>query len=128
MQKIVEHLDWRTLIEAKPETSVEIISSLDEYFRHFVQVLIEVEDGKRTIKSQNCIKCDEILTGFMALFGKGGFQWGIAHGEGICAKCHWPSRAHHLVRNKDGEEFLTLRNFVLQYHPDFVTDRKDEVV
>jgi hypothetical protein len=123
-EKTVERLNWRTLIEAKPETSAETIAALDDYFQHFVQVPIDEKDGKREIKPQNCIKCDEPLTGFMAvLVGKGGFTWGLAHGEGHCAHCRWPARGHHFIKDKDGKEIVTLRNFILQVHPDFVTDR-----
>lgn len=123
----VAHLDWRTLIEAKPETSQATIDALDKYFDVFAQPALKMVDGKPQFTDQVCIKCDEPLTGMMAMmFGKGGFTWGLAHGEGFCRNCRWPSRMYHFIKGADGEDLMTLRGVVLQYHPDFVSERKAE--
>lgn len=115
-----DHLDWRTLMSATDETTPETIEALDEYFRHFVAVPME---GNR-VNTQYCVGCEEPLTGLEAvLMGRGGFRWGLAHGEGQCSGCGWPARAHHFVKGKDGREILSLENFVLQVHPDFVTQK-----
>lgn len=72
-----------------------------------------------------CLKCGEQLTGFHAmLLGKGGFEWGLAHGEGHCRNCGWPARAYHSAKKATGEDLFTVRNLILQYHPDFVETRK----
>jgi hypothetical protein len=56
----------------------------------------------------------------MGLFG--GFEWGLAHGEGHCTYCHYPMRGHHLV-----EGLGTIRNLFLAYHPSGLSfDLKEE--
>lgn len=116
----VPNCDWRTFIRASDDATQELRDELTEYFRHFVQPPIVEEDGKKSIGDQTCVGCGEPLTGFIgALLGKGGFTWGIAHGEGHCRKCGWPARGHHFINAE-----ITLRNFILQYHPDFVERKK----
>lgn len=121
-----EHLDWRTIIEAKAETPQATVDALDAYFHGFAQPVITIVDGKKSLGKMPCLKCGEpTADGIMSfLTGKGGFTWGIAHGEGFCANCRWPARAHHFIKDANGEGVVTLRNFVLQYHPDFVSERK----
>lgn len=121
----VEHLDWHTLIHAKSDTSPEIIKALDEYFAPFAQPPGETKDGKFHVKDGHpCLKCGEALTGLASmLIGSGGFRWGLAHGEGNCSKCGWPARMYHFIKDDKGEELMTVRGFLLQYHPDAVTMR-----
>lgn len=70
-------------------------------------------------QNQDCLHCGEELTGMMAgLFGRGGFEWGLAHGEGHCRGCGYPARAHHWIKGADGKEIASFRNLVLQYLPD----------
>jgi hypothetical protein len=125
----VAHLDWRTFIDAKPETPQATIDALDAYFNGFAQPAITVAvDGKKSLGKLPCLKCDEPLAdGIMSfLTGKGGFTWGLAHGEGFCRNCRWPARAYHFIKDVDGNDLMTLRGVVLQYHPDFVSERKAE--
>lgn len=66
-----------------------------------------------------CLHCGDDLTGLMAsLFGSGGFEWGLVHGEGHCRGCGWPARALHYAKDAKGEDLFSLRNMVLQYRPD----------
>lgn len=110
----VPKLDWRSVINAGPDTPVETIAALDDYFSHFVAV--EITDNK--IQSQKCVGCEKDLTGFF-----GTWRWAIAQGSGQCGHCGWPSNGHHFIRDADGNEIVTLRNFILQIHPDFVEKR-----
>lgn len=114
----VKRMDWRKTMTAGAETPPEFIAALDKYFEPFAE---PVRGEERSEKPLLCIKCDEPLTGMLAsMFGKGGFTWGMVHGEGHCAGCGWPARAHHYITDKDGSELVTLRNVILQYHPDVV--------
>jgi hypothetical protein len=126
MPATVAKLDWRTLINAKPETPQETIDALDKYFGVFAQPNMEQRDGVNILGDQPCLKCDEPLAGGLAEYflSKGGFEWGLVHGEGHCRGCHWPARAHHFIKDADGKDVVTLRNVILQYHPDYVSVRR----
>lgn len=100
--------DWRTFIETtEGVTPPDMIAALDEYFSHFAE------------SAAKCLKCGEPLGGWT-----GTFRWGLAHGEGACSACGWPARAHHFIKDKDGRDLCSLRNFILQYHPKFVTKKR----
>lgn len=101
-------------MKGEPPTPT-FITDCENYFHQFVKPVREAKD-----QSPICFHCGEHLTGVMAMLGRGGFEWGITHGEGHCAGCKWPARAHHFAKNAMGEDLFTLRNFVLSYHPDFV--------
>lgn len=123
---IAPRLDWRTLIGAKPDTTPDILAALDSYFMPFAQPPGEKRDGTYRVADEHpCLRCGERLMGLTAMLMGGGFTWGLAHGEGYCVKCKWPARAHHFIKNTDGSDLLTVRNFILQYHPDFVEKRSD---
>ncbi len=127
--KEVPKLDWRTLFKPKGDMPEAQIKALDSYFSCFAQPPYTVAaDGWNEIGKQPCLKCEEPLTGDLADFilRKGGFTWGIAHGEGFCRNCKWPSRAYHFIKDADGKDLITIRNVILQYHPEFVTERKAE--
>jgi hypothetical protein len=123
--KPVARLDWRTLITANPETPKATTDALDRYFEAFAQPAMVERDGKNILGNQPCLKCDEPLAdGIMSLLrGKGGFEWGLVHGEGHCRECGWPARAYHFIKDAEGGDLVTLRNVILQYHPDFVSAR-----
>lgn len=107
-------------LEFKDRCEPELRRSIEDYLSHFAAPKLKGENGEHL-----CLKCNEPLLGFMAaLFGKGGFEWGLVHGEGFCRNCHWPARAYHSIKDKDGSTLCSLRNVVLQYHPDFVEARK----
>lgn len=124
MEKTVQKLNWRTFMSAKDETPEETIRALTTHFEHYVQpTWKKAEDGGVTFADgQPCVSCGKDfnpdLAGF--LLNGGGFEWGLVHGEGRCSNCGWPATGHHFVKDENGDEVMTLRNFVLQYHPDFV--------
>lgn len=119
----VARLDWHTILKADAETPAATIAALDAYFEPFAQPEFDDKRGGEE-KPMLCLKCREPLTGFFAsMFGRGGFEWGIAHGEGRCRCCGWPARAMHYIKDADGQEVANIRNLVLQYHPDEVTER-----
>jgi len=67
----------------------------------------------------SCPNCGATLGGLM-----GSFRWGIAHGEGNCNQCGWPCRAYHNIKDDVGALFNRPIEFVLAYHPDFVTKQE----
>ena len=73
----------------------------DEYLSQFAKLI----DAK-------CLCCGNALSCCLGMGIFGGFEWGLAHGEGHCAHCHYPMRGHHRV-----EGLGTIRNLFLQYHP-----------
>lgn len=120
------HFDWRTVMTASPDMPAKSIVALDNYFKQFVALTIKpgTDDAKPEIEPQRCVQCDEPLTGFQALIlGRGGFEWGLAHGHGHCRACKWPCVAHHFIKDEDGEHVCTLHNVILQIHPDLVESK-----
>lgn len=59
-----------------------------------------------------CLCCGTSLRCELGLGIFGGFEWGLAHGEGHCSYCRYPMRGHHRV-----EGLGTIRNLFLAYHP-----------
>lgn len=103
--------------EFEEETRV-LVDCLDEYFKQFAAPTVEGK-GNALIGSQRCLECDTALSGAL-----GSFQWGLAHGEGQCGCCGWPSRAYHRPKDQDGEEiFDRALQIILQYHPDHVSPK-----
>jgi hypothetical protein len=96
----------------KGELDADMRRIFDDYFASFAK---PTDDG-------SCIKCGLVQGGLMAAI-MGGFEYGLAHGEGRCSKCGWPGRANHYFKDKDGKELGSLR-IILQYHPDLVAEPK----
>jgi len=121
-----ERMDFRTVMSVSDDTPADLVKAIDTYFSQFIQLQGVTEDGKLVVDAQPCVKCGEELNPDLAgaLFGKGGFEWGLVHGHGRCRNCGWPAVAHHFVKDANDKEILTLRNFILQVHPDFVEQRK----
>jgi hypothetical protein len=86
--------------EANEETDREL-AGWDVYFAGFAKLT----DAK-------CLCCGTSLRCVFGLGFFGGFEWGMAHGEGHCSYCHYPMRGHHRV---DG--LGTIHNLFLPYHP-----------
>lgn len=92
------------------------IEDLDAYLRHFAAPKYGA-DGK-VAEGHPCLHCEEPLAGgLMSLLGRGGFEWGLVHGQGHCRNCGWPATAYHFVKDRDGAELLSFRNVILQAHP-----------
>lgn len=73
----------------------------DAYFAQFAQMT----DAK-------CLCCGTTLSCWLGMGFFGGFEWGLAHGEGHCATCRYPMRGYHRV-----DDLGTIRNLFLSYHP-----------
>ena len=87
-----------------------IIAACNEYLSIFADT-----DGK-------CPNCDRTLGGLL-----GTFTWGICSGEGTCAGCGWPCRAHHDIKDAAGEAiFDRMLQCVLPYHPSGVKNAAPE--
>jgi hypothetical protein len=87
-----------------PDAGAEVDDELarwDAYLSQFAKLT----DAK-------CLCCDTSLRCYLGMGFFGGFEWGLAHGEGHCSHCHYPMRGHHRV---DG--LGTIRNLFLSYHP-----------
>ena len=116
LEKLRETIPHATIqgIGAKPgpEATQEFLDDLAEYLRHFVEP--KRDDG------EPCVGCGEPLAGDLAqqLFGRGGFTWGLAHGHGHCKRCGWPATMYHFIKDRHGEDLVTIRNILLQQHPD----------
>jgi len=59
-----------------------------------------------------CLCCGTSLRCVLGMGIFGGFEWGLAHGEGHCSYCRYPMRGIHKV-----EGLGTIRNLFLPYHP-----------
>ncbi len=73
----------------------------DAYFSQFAKLT----DAK-------CLCCGTSLRCPLGMGIFGGFEWGLAHGEGHCAMCRYPMRALHRVK-----DLGTIHNLILPYHP-----------
>ena len=111
--------DYRTVFSSDAPVDERVSKILDGYFQHFVQPEFYGEDdGKSTRKAKpsHCVNCGAPQTGV-----GGALRWGPAHGDTICGECGWPGRAIHIVKDpKDGTTLVSVRNFPLQVHPDYV--------
>ncbi len=107
----VTHFALEDPFEVAPETPADVLAELREYFHTFATPT----KGKH---GAECPNCGSAIGGMF-----GSFEWGLVHGEGRCSICHWPMRAYHFIKDKDGKDVATIRNLVLPYHPDFVTKR-----
>lgn len=77
------------------------LAAWDAYFAGFAKLT----DAK-------CLCCGTSLRCVLGLGFFGGFEWGLAHGEGHCSSCRYPMRGIHHV-----EGVGTIRNLFLAYHP-----------
>lgn len=85
--------------------ATEKLAVINKYLHRFV------EEGNECI----CCGAKQGVKDIMeAVLHVGAFTWDIQHGEGHCSQCGYPARAMHYI----GDGLLTVRNFILQYHPD----------
>lgn len=95
--------------DTTPEEAAELVKEIRAEFDKYAAGFLP--------PASNCITCGARLGG---LFGS--FTWGMENGEGECGECHYPARGHH---HQDRGAGLTLRNCILQYHPDALTTRAE---
>ena len=79
----------------------QALAEWDAYFSDFAKLT----DAKG-------LCCDTSLRCPLGMGIFGGFEWGLAHGEGHCATCRYPMRGHHRV-----EGLGKIHNLFLAYHP-----------
>lgn len=91
----------------------ELIEDINQYLGCFVAPILK--DGKN-----HCFHCGLSYNGGALdnLFGEGGFEWGLAHGDGRCRACKWPARLYHFIKDRHGEDLMTFRHLVLAYLPE----------
>jgi hypothetical protein len=92
-----------------------VIAAIDAYLSAFAKPIERDGASGLMFGEHKCLKCGEMLDGAL-----GTFRWGITNGEGTCAKCGWPARAHHYPKDADGAIFDQPLVIILQYHPDNV--------
>ncbi len=117
LRQVIPHATLDSIgADVKEGADPKIIEDLRAYFHHFA-----APNGD----DHPCLRCKEPLTGGIAaaLFGRGGFEWGLAHGSGHCRCCGWPATAYHFIKDRDGKDLMTIRNIVLQVHPDDIEVR-----
>lgn len=105
---------WEALFSPKEgaEPVPELLEDINAYLEPFAAPILL--DGKNM-----CPHCGHAFNGSITdhLFGSGGFEWGLAHGEGHCRCCRWPARLYHFVKDRHGEDLMTFRHLVLAYRP-----------
>ena len=79
----------------------EAFARWDAYFSRFAK-----------LTDARCLCCSESLCCPFGTGLFGGFEWGLANGEGHCRYCYYPMRGHHNI-----EGFGKIRNLFLAYHP-----------
>jgi hypothetical protein len=109
---VTEALKAKSLFNIGADTPAEIVEDLDAYCAIFAEP--KKDDGKPV-----CIGCGQVMDGFKQMFGLGVAQeWGLAHGEANCSGCGYPSRGMHYIKDRHGDDLLTIRNVFLQYLPE----------
>lgn len=64
-----------------------------------------------------CVGCGECLSSDF----EGTFVWGLAHGEGYCSTCGYPTKLYHYAQDDAGSDVGRV-SFPLQWHPDEIPD------
>jgi hypothetical protein len=119
LRRTVAHVALEDLANVKDGTKPEVVEDLRAYFHHF---------AKPSGDDHPCLRCGKPLMGGLSAFllNDGGFEWGLVHGQGHCRCCGWPATAHHFIKDRNGEDLMTVRNMVLQVHPDDIEIRTDK--
>jgi hypothetical protein len=106
----VRAADYFTKIDPADSEIDQDLARWDAYLAQFAK-----------LSESKCLCCGNRLSCRLGMGLFGGFEWGLAHGEGHCAYCHYPMRGHHRV-----EGLGTIRNLFLAYHPSTITFRSEE--
>lgn len=106
------HMRASDILKIGDDTPKEYVEDLDAYFEPFVS------------ETNSCINCGAAMDGFKQALGLAeAYQWGLRHGEANCSGCGWPARGMHYIKDRNGDDLLTIRNVFLPYHPDGVTSK-----
>lgn len=105
------------VVEPKEDTeetrqrAVDALAAMNAYLANFVAPVAHPKGKERGCV---CFHCGEYLTGggLMGSFFGGGFEWGLAHGEGHCSTCGWPARAYHFNPTPDVERFTAVLSYL----------------
>jgi hypothetical protein len=106
----VRAADYFTPDDASDAAAIAELAQWDEYLSQFAK-----------LTSAKCLCCGNQLSCPLGMGLFGGFEWGLAHGEGHCAHCRYPMRGHHRV-----EGLGTIRNLFLAYHPSLLLYAPEE--
>lgn len=107
----VRAADYFSLKDASDAKAAGELAQWDSYLSQFAKLT----DAK-------CLCCGNALSCRLRMGLFGGFEWGLAHGEGHCAYCRYPMRGHHQV-----EGLGTIRNLFLPYHPSALAFVPEEI-
>lgn len=111
----VPHCQINDIGELTSDPTNDYAQDLTAYLHHFAAPKRDAA-GVR-VEGQPCIVCDEPLNPGLFGMGRGGFEWGIAHGHGHCRNCRWPATLYHFIKDRNGEDLATIRGILLQQHP-----------
>jgi len=113
----IAHHSVRTLgvhLSASTEDAQGHKASLYKAINRYVERFAVTEDGQ-------CV-CGMPLGGLLGMF-----TYGIVHGEGWCSACKHPARANHYITLEGEDKPRVSWVMPLPYHPDYVTERTEEV-
>ncbi len=134
LRKSVPHCTLDDIARVDDRLDPKVREVIEKYLNEFARPPGQDEKG---FESHPCLHCGFPLIGSMVyqlIGGRGGFQWGYVHGHGWCKECRWPTVGHHFIKDDDGKEVMSVKNFLLQVHPSNVSlpgekekdDAKDE--
>lgn len=117
LRQTVPHATLESIgAKLKEGADPEFAEDLTAYLHHFA-----APNGE----GHPCLRCSEPMVGssadsMLVAMGmtRGGFEWGLVHGHGHCRCCGWPATLYHFIKDRHGKELLTIRNILLQQHPD----------
>jgi hypothetical protein len=109
----VPHATVESIATVNDGADAQLVEDLAAYQHHFA--------APPQGEDHPCLRCEKPLKRSLVsqLMGQeGGFEWGLVHGQGHCRNCGWPATLYHFIRDRNGNDLLTIRNLLLQQHPD----------
>ena len=106
----VRAADYFSLKNAADTVAAAELAQWDSYLSQFAK-----------LTDARCLCCGNQLSCRLGMGLLGGFEWGLAHGEGHCVHCRYPMRGHHRV-----EGLGTIKNLFLPYHPSLIMHLPEE--
>jgi hypothetical protein len=90
------------------DIGIHLVDGLPEELKRAEAFIAKLNESlKEFLPPGPCVLCKRDLNDT--------FRWGLAHGEGFCSVCNYPTRLYHFVKDDTGEESRIVRP--LQYHP-----------